>query len=380
MSLILRFRFLLSLLFAIGVNIYFYVVEGVRIVNDSERYMEYAHEIAKANFYQEHNIWYFAYCGFLVLFFKVGLGVKTIVLSQIILSLLSVVALQKTIENFFQNKLAALITVLSYVAFVELASWNVYILTESLFISCICFALYFWSGYYVSQSNKAFFYLLLMLLIVFWIRPMGVTLLAGMALFFYVEKIHSHLSNWQRVLMFSFTILLGLYLVNEMLTTFHLVENYATGEVVFGISRIPNYQGHEQILLSVPLDIYLPTEGSTLWKALVFYIKNPVYGAKLFFLKGIFFVTHYKPYYSLVHNFYNLAFIIPAYVGLYFFAKQKSQFSIKLFVLAYLLINLLIIKLTCEDWDGRFYMGLLPFVFCFGTNSLLLRLHLVSKN
>ena len=70
MSLVLRFRFLLSILFALGVNVYFYVVEGVRIVNDSERYMEYAHEIAKANFYQEHNIWYFAYCGFLAFFFK----------------------------------------------------------------------------------------------------------------------------------------------------------------------------------------------------------------------------------------------------------------------------------------------------------------------
>ena len=379
MSLVLRFRFLLSILFALGVNVYFYVVEGVRIVNDSERYMEYAHEIAKANFYQEHNIWYFAYCGFLAFFFKFGLGVKSIMFAQIILSLVSVVALQKTIENFFKNNFTALITTLAYVAFAEIATWNVYILTESLFISCICFALYFLSDYYVSKSNKSLIYMVLMLLIVFWIRPMGVTLVAAMALFFYLEKMLSFLNSWQKVFMVSFAILFGLFLVNEMLTTFHLVENYATGEVVFGISRIPSYQGHEQILLSVPFDVYLPAEGSTLWKALVFYVKNPVYGSKLFFLKGFFFITHYKPYYSLIHNTYNLLFIIPAYLGLYFFFKSKYLAPIKLSVLAYLAINLLIIMLTCEDWDGRFYMGLVPIVFCFGINCLLLRLNLISK-
>lgn len=374
MSLILRFRFLLSILFALGINIYFYVVEGVRIVNDSERYMEYAHEIAKANFYQEHNIWYFAYCGFLAIFFKVGLGVKSIVITQMFLSLVSVVALQKTIENFFKNNFTALVTTLAYVAFVEVISWNFYVLTESLFISCICFTLYFLSEYYVSKSNRSLFFMMLMLLIVFWIRPMGVTLLAAIALFFYLEKLYAHFSDWQRVLVLSITILFGLFLVNVMLTTFHLVENYATGELVFGISRIPNYQGHEQILLSVPSDVYLPTEGSTLWKALVFYVKNPVYGSKLFFLKGFFFITHYKPYYSLIHNAYNLLFIIPAYLGLWFFFKSKSMVSVKLFVLDYIFINLLIIMLTCEDWDGRFYMGLVPFIFCFGINSLILRL------
>jgi hypothetical protein len=380
MSLVLRFRFLLSILSALGVNAYFYVVEGVRIVNDSERYMEYAHEIAKANFYQEHNIWYFAYCGFLALFFKFGLGVTSIVFTQITISFLSIVALQKTIENFFKNQLSALVTVLTYVAFVELASWNVYVLTESLFISCICFVLYFWSDYYVSKSNKSLIYMVLMSLIVFWIRPMGVTLVAAMALFFYLEKMHSYLNSWQKVLMISFAMLLVLFLVNEMLTTFHLVENYATGEVVFGISRIPNYQGHEQILLTVPSDVYLPTEGSTLWKAIVFYVKNPIYCSKLFFLKGFFFITHYKPYYSLIHNAYNLLFIIPAYLGLYFFFKSKYLAPIKLSVLAYLAINLLIIMLTCEDWDGRFYMGLVPFVFCFGINILILRFKVSISN
>ena len=68
MAYTLRYRYVIIAFTAVLLNLFFQLYQGIKIVNDSYRYMEYAHEIASGNLYQEHNIWYIGYCGFLTLF------------------------------------------------------------------------------------------------------------------------------------------------------------------------------------------------------------------------------------------------------------------------------------------------------------------------
>jgi len=148
-----------------------------------------------------------------------------------------------------------------------------------------------------------------------------------------------------------------------MLNTFHLVENYLTGEIVFGISRIPNYKGHEQILLDVPKDLFIPSdEHSTLLKAVFFIINNPWYSLKLMFLKIIFFLSSYRPYYSIGHTVASAIFLIPSY---YFILKEWKYLSasLKPFFFLVFILTIGIIMLTVADWDCRFIVTLLPVIF-----------------
>lgn len=365
MAFILQFRYFITITLAILVNVFFYLHQGIKIVNDSHRYMEYAHQIASGNFYQEHNIWYIAYCGFLALFFKVGLGIKSIVFTQIIVSIVSVFFFQRACENFTQNKLKGLISSLLYLAFFEVTGWNTYILTESLFVSMTCFFLYAFSIFNDKKDFPSLLRTTLILFVVFWLRPMGVALLAAFIVYIYLEFLKNRIHKVTHYCLILCAFVSGILLLNQMLQTFHLVENYETGEIVFGISRIPNYKGHEQILLDVPKNLLVPTEGSTLFKAIKFYVFNPSYALKLSFLKGFYFLSHYKPYYSLAHNLHSFILLLPCYTGLLFYFLRDKFNSIKLFVFSFLLLNTGIIMLTSVDWDGRFLMGLTPIIFCF---------------
>lgn len=359
-----QYRYVFVLVFFCAIQFALYETQGIRIVNDSNRYMEYAHAIAQGDLYQDHNVWYFGFCGFMGLFFKFGLGIKSIILAQVLISACSVVLLQKAMEKLSGNVLASFVTSLAYLCFIEVSSWNFYILTESLFISAICIFLYFLTRYVHSKSKFDLLFTSFLALVVFWIRPVGISLVLAFALYLYLEHLHHRLKNWQRIGFILIGFVAFLFLLNLMLSTFHLVENYATGEIVFGISRIPNYQGHEQILMEIPRNLSVPTQGSTLYKAFVFYVKYPVFGLKLLFLKAFYFLSHYKPYYSFWHNLHTLVLLIPAYLGTLFFVKKYLNIAFRTFVVSYILINTLIIMLTCEDWDGRFLMGLLPVVFC----------------
>jgi hypothetical protein len=355
-----KYRYVLILVFFCSIQFAVFQTHGIRIVNDSNRYMEYSHAIAYGDFYQEHNIWYFGFCGFMAVFFKLGLGIKSIILAQVLISACSVLLLQKAMEKLSGNVLASLVTCLAYLCFIEVSSWNFYILTESLFVSSICAFVYFLTHYTFSKHKFDLILTSLFALIVFWLRPIGISLVVAFALYLYVALLHNLLKNWQKIFLALTFSLAFLVLLTFMLSSFHLVENYATGEIVFGISRIPNYHGHEQILMEIPKDLYVPTQGSTLYKAIDFYVKNPVFGLKLLFLKAFYFLSHYKPYYSFWHNVHTLFLLIPAYIGTILFLKSANYLALKTFVLSYIVFSTLIIMLTCEDWDGRFLMGLIP--------------------
>lgn len=365
MHYILRFRYLLILISSAAINIVSYNYQGVKLVNDSYRYIEYAEKIANGNFYQEHNIWYIAYCAFLSFFIKLKINYEYVILTQIILAIISTLTFCKASEILTKNRKKALCSSLLYLLFFEISLWNNYILTESLFISFTCFFLYFFCRFHEYKLKSDLIISSSILLCIFWLRPMGICLVASFAFYIYFEKIRDLLSKPSRYILGSICFVIGILLINQMLSTFHLVENYATGEIVFGISRIPNYPNHEYILLNVPQDLHLPKEGGTFTRAIKFYFSNPVFSLKLSLGKAFYFVSHIKPYNSFLHNFHTLCLLIPSYISLFYWLKNSKELSLRYFVLSMFASTTVILMVTSEDWDGRFFMGIAPIIFLF---------------
>lgn len=154
-------------------------------------------------------------------------------------------------------------------------------------------------------------------------------------------------------------------LADQMLKTFVLVKTYLLGEVVFLVSRMPHLPEYEHLIVKAPSDVYIPDAALSPFKrAVIFIFSNPVFFLKLSFRKLLFFVTHVRPYWSDMHNVYNLLIIFPAYlfsaVALY---TYRINTNMKLFFAVYVLMHITIVCFTINDYDGRSYMPVLPVLF-----------------
>lgn len=161
-----------------------------------------------------------------------------------------------------------------------------------------------------------------------------------------------------------------------MLYEYDLITSYAQGEVIF-LAGKTDY--HELVIHSeTPLNLPEP-HLAPLLKPFVFFTDNPSYMLKLMGLKVFYFIARVRPYYSITHNMIVLALFIPRYMLTLWtlFSNSALGRGTKSFFMVYVLGTLGTISLTIVDWDGRFFLPLIPLLFLlFGAGSyrLLLRI------
>jgi len=111
-----------------------------------------------------------------------------------------------------------------------------------------------------------------------------------------------------------------------------------------------------------------------LMRLVIFIFSNPIYFTKISLIKAALLLAHVKPYYSFFHNAVICIFLYPIY---YFMIKGMNSFvgsNIKLFMLIFILFQVITVSLTSENWDGRFLLPILPYVFIiasFGITDLI---------
>jgi hypothetical protein len=141
-----------------------------------------------------------------------------------------------------------------------------------------------------------------------------------------------------------------------MLTTFDLIQSYAKGEIIY-----PNIN----FWIEKPESLLLPPDSMQPLASLIFFMAhNPAYFFKLSSVKMILYYGHVKPYFSWVHNTAIVLLLYP----LYFLAgwaawRSKINKPVLLFLLSYIFLQGATVMLTAENWDGRFLVPVLPFVF-----------------
>ncbi|MCI0751995.1 MAG: glycosyltransferase family 39 protein [Flammeovirgaceae bacterium] len=353
-------RAILVILFAgCIVNLIAFNLFGVKIVNDSARYFEYRDLIlANGFFIDRHNVWYVGYVLFLLFCKVIGLGNLGTVVLQCLLSILASVSVYLSTKQLTESGKAGLLSALLFLSWIKISQWNMYILCESLYISFTAITCY----YFLRQSRtwKTEIISIALLLFTFFLKPAGISLvLAGIV--FYLIRLF--LQPRHRMVAALILFIGILFLSNTMLTTFRLVETYATGDIIYGCSWAPSQPCPEIYTLKAE-GLTITYEGQPLLKVVLFFIYNPWFSIKLAFAKLIAFLLHIKPYYSIWHNGFIALTLFPAY---YFSIRAINSVkeSRLAFVIVYLLSSCLVIMLTVEDWDGRFLMPLLPLIFIF---------------
>ncbi len=356
---------LMGLYALISIGIFW--IYGVKNVNDSARYLNYAHHLHTQFYVDAHNIWYFGYVLFIFLIQQFSDNELFIILMQYFLGAWAVIALYRASWLLHQNQEAAWLTALGYILFIDMMAWNSYILCESFYCSMMCFSLYGLVWIYRSQRIYFWQYALvgMTLLWTIFTKPSSVALtgacLFSLLFWFYKYLIHNKLKN-----IFSIFFGIGfLILINKMLTTFRLIEVYELGEIIFATARMPYRPVFEWLMLKAPENIYIPPKNYTpIYRLLSFMVHNPIFFSKLFFSKLFYFVVHIRPYWSWKHNFFSILVLFPTYFYVFrVFFRQTLSIHVRSFAFIFLSLQALIVSLTVVDWDGRFLMPVMPVLF-----------------
>lgn len=338
-----------------------YLAYGIRVGADSAVYIDYAHRLLEGQWPEGRLLWYTSYISLLAGIFALGGHTGWVVVVQMSFSALAAFALWKAIKHLSADSLTAFLAVFLYIVWIKIHQWNIFIYTESVFTSL---AILSFSVFFLSARAWQYTLAVLLIIITFFVRPSGFSFLAGWLVYAVVVLPWPGRVKWLFVLTAGVTVLL---LLNFMLTDFVLAESYARGEIIYpGI----------QLGVDVPDNLGLPAEDKPpLWRLLLFIAYHPWYFAKLCLIKLSLFFANVKPYFSLLHNTLIVVLLYPLYaLAVRGYRIMPGHRQEKYFVLGFIFSQGLTVMLTTVDWDGRFLVPILPFIFifsAFGIRSLI---------
>lgn len=355
------------------VSIVLFNEHGVKNVNDSHRYLEYAANLRNGFYIDQHNFWYIGYAIFTFVIHSISKSDLAIVIAQYLLSYIAVLSIYKTSTFIFSDANKALACSLFYICFIEIISWNSYILCESVYLSLTCISFYLLSLWHL-RSRNVFMLILtaLVVLLTMFSKPTGIALLGALS----AVVLHSLWTKLKHTYLKVGAIFISsvifILLANKMLATYLIMENYQIGEIIYAISTLPGKPEYTSMIITPPHDLYIPSEKySPVIRIIIFIANNPVYWVKLFCMKLFYFFSHVRPYWSVKHNLFCLFMLIPIYF--YFFrglVQNVLSNKLAIFTVTYVVLHALSVGITSVDWDGRFLMPVLPILFLLGTNGL----------
>ncbi|MFP4096501.1 MAG: hypothetical protein ACLFUB_18610 [Cyclobacteriaceae bacterium] len=346
-----------------------YSAYGIRVGADSAVYKEYAYRLLEGQWPDGRMFWYTSYISLLAGILALGGQVAWVVVVQMSLSALAALALWKVVRQLSADSLTPFLAVFLYIVWIKIHQWNIFIYTESVFTSL---AILSFSVFFLSKRTWQYFLAVLLIIITFFVRPSGFGFLGGWMVYAMVVVPLPGRVKWIFVLTAGITVLL---LLNFMLTDFVLVESYARGEIIYpGI----------QMGVDTPENLRIPDEEKPpLWRLLLFVGYQPWYFVKLCVVKLGLFFANVKPYFSLLHNALIVLLLYPLYAlairGYSILSRYRQE---KYFMLGFIGIQGFTVMLTTVDWDGRFLVPILPFIFilsAFGISSFIKKTSSVSR-
>lgn len=379
----MNFKNTYVLFFILVIHCLYFFVIGEHYTNDHVRYLQYADGLRNSFYFDSHNFWYITYCYFIlcIRFFTEELFVILIV--QGVIQSISIFLFYIAISKLLKNNLTSFLTIIIIIAFPDFMQWFCYMLPESLYISLLFSLTYFYVSWIVDKNKNNLIAIIMVLLFTTFIKPTAVGIIFAIFVLFSFNLNYKKLGLTLSVLMNTVLLFFGTLFLNKMLTTYGLIEEYNLGEIIYGASIVPDeWNASSMVLKNEDLNVqHLQNKNRQLLNVLQFIWENPMYWFKLFLLKVFYLFVSVRPYWSLMHNTFNLMYLLLVYTlsiaGFASLIKNKVFFIL---LVGFLVFQMLAIGFTTNDWDGRFLLPVLVVVFVFaasGINRLLN--HLSSK-
>ena len=349
--------------------VYLRQFHGPHFANDSARYLQYAAAIADRGYFAPgHNLRYVLYPLFQSLWLGLGLGWWGIVAGQMAVSALATRAVYMGTRRLAGGRPeAAALATLLFIAWPDIQRFNVFLLTESLFISLVALSFGAFARVRLGRGRD-WAWLVVVLTLTALARPNGflVGLAAGLAGLDALRRGRDRRPWRAALLLLALLAPLLWQALNHQLETYYLMDTYQRGELIF---RYQLWAVHQ----AAPLNMPPPGTGPAA-RVLYFGVHNPVYLGRLMVGKLFVFLSYLKPHYSLLHRVVGVLVLWPGYVLAALAARRGTIWRpARVFLAAVFLLQTAVITLTVDDWDVRFLAPVLPVVFVLAALELAAR-------
>lgn len=333
---------------------------GIVTSFEAAKYLEQAKNFIATGSYSTNNfLFYSTEILLIALCIKLNIGFGFLVFVQMMMNAFSLFAFYKLVDGFTNRKRIALGATLFFLCMFYYHLYNVHLFTESLFFSfSILFAYFLFSIKKLSLSTIAGIVLFLGLLL--FTRPTGLLFIPG-TLFFLIFRFGKKRA-WP---LFLFSIIGGgvafYFLLNAALDSggeFDFLLPYIEEHVICGV---PTFKPPHHIPMPVNKN---SVEG--LWHI---FLNNQSLFLSLIKKRFFAFWGVTRSFYSPAHNMFIAAYFYSLYVlalpGL--IRLMKYYLAEAIFMLTYILLVMLTVLLSCDEWHNRFIFSILPFLLLLAT-------------
>ncbi len=319
----------------IGVQLIMYSIFGFKTGWEGGKYQDDARLFLETGHLNPVRLFFSSYSLLIAFFIKTGIGLKGVLLFQLLYSFFTVYIFFKLVKKLTNNNITAFLSTLIFIVTPNIQMWNFHLFTESIFINSLVIFLFLILNFRGKVSE--FVVILLLAVVISYQRPPGVAAILPAAIFL----ILSGKGKKKKLLLALFLLAFFFIHIYVMLSNttnfdefFFATKNQYS--LIGGYNALPRQQSFAANLI-----VFI--------KALVI---------KFFYLFSM-----WRPYFSIKHNLVQLSFL-----PLYFFAiigfislyKENKRMFIYLFLLVAGYSALFVF--TYVNYHCRYVTTVLPFV------------------
>lgn len=335
------------------VQLFFLTTKGIILEFEAGKYIDQAHLLLNEHRLSAPNLWFYSFQIFLLaIAIKTKIGFVFIYLLQLLINGVSTITFYKLCTKL-SSQASAFVATLLLILNLPLQEFNIYLQTESIFISFAIFFSYFLlSLSTVNIQNISIVILLLFILSI--TRPNGLMIIPATIIFLYLKGIQQF-SFLRRFFVSGFLCLGFLYIINIALGS--------GGEWRFMLA----FQKELILCADTPYftNIRISDNPHSIEGFAYYITHNFQHFIRLAFFKTIAFWGLCRAYFSNFHNLFLIIHFYPIYLLIalsipYWFKKNRIVFF---YLFANISFAWFVVILTCDDVHNRFFLVLSPYLY-----------------
>lgn len=329
---------------------------GIQHGGDTARYLDGASNLLAGRPFQEKQHQYLGYVAVVAVCRLSGAGEKGVIILQIGIMSLATLALYdlgRQLSGHFTGLLAAF----CLVANVEIARWNTYILTDSLYISLVVLS----TGFIHRAAERAQWQWYVggagVVLCAAFMRPHG-WVLAPVTTVYWITRAKIGRRAKRGAMALVLIVFVG---GAAFLGAFHQdVKGESPGTWLRQGVVVWGYDGWR-----VPMPVETNESGDDLVDTLRYALRHPWPSMKLAVARVAAELLHARPFYSLLHNVLVVIFGLIVYPLAVLGVLRLKRTPLAQLMSAIIGSHMLFVALTFADWDGRFLLYVIPLILLF---------------
>ena len=329
---------------------------------DSELYIAGAENILNGRYPTGRELFYSTYMFILAALAFLNLEPESVIYVHFLASIIALLATYRLVKKITNHQSTATFAVFLYIIWFKFLQWNLIVYTDALFSHMVIISVY---TLFIARNAKQKVGAFVLILCTCLLRPTGVGLLVATTIYFVNTAVQArNFRFYQKFTALIFVTFLLFLLLNQVLVHFidSFIESYQMAEIIYPKVKV---------FINEPSSLYIPGKDKpALIKLFLFIVMNPIYFLKISAMKGLLFIGHIKPYYSLFHNIVIASFLYPIYLLAIKGYFAMNEHHLKQLFFSFIAFQFLTVSLTSENWDGRFLLPILPLTFILSSVGL----------